>query len=84
MQVVAVPYPEEHPEEHPEQHPDLLAGAAGGLDLGDRLREAGHEPVTTTETGEALDAELADAEVLITTPFRPATSTARGSRRRRS
>lgn len=67
MKVVAVLYPDDHPEEHP----DVLASAARGLDLGDRLREAGHELVATSETGQALDAELADAEVLVTTPFWP-------------
>ncbi|WP_433507946.1 hypothetical protein ACQP04_16685 [Pseudonocardia halophobica] len=67
MKVVAVLYPDEHPDEHP----DVLANAARGLDLGDGLREAGHELVTTSETGEALDAEPADAEVLVTTPFWP-------------
>ncbi|GAA2883655.1 NAD-dependent formate dehydrogenase [Pseudonocardia halophobica] len=67
MKVVAVLYPDEQPDEHP----DVLASAARGLDLGDDLRQAGHELVTTSETGEALDAELADAEVLITTPFWP-------------
>ena len=42
-------------------------------DLADRLSAAGHELVTTSDTGEQLDRELADAEVLITTPSSVAT-----------
>jgi formate dehydrogenase len=67
VKVVAVLYPDDHPE----HHPDVVASAARGLDLADRLSAAGHELVTTSDTGEQLDHELADAEVLITTPFWP-------------
>lgn len=67
MKVVAVLYPDDHPE----HHPDVVASAARGLDLADHLSAAGHELVTTSDTGEQLDRELADAEVLITTPFWP-------------
>ena len=67
MKVVAVLYPDDHPD----RHPDVVASAARGLDLGDRLVQAGHELVSTDATGDELDALLTDAEVLITTPFWP-------------
>lgn len=67
MKVVAVLYPDEHPD----QHPDVLASTERGLDLGGHLAERGHELVTTSDTGDELDALLTDAEVVITTPFWP-------------
>lgn len=67
MKVVAVLYPDTHPD----THPDVLASAARGLHLHTFLAARGHELVTTSETGEHLDKELADAEVLVTTPFWP-------------
>ena len=50
---------------------DVPASADRALDLRETIEGQGHELVTTSETGEALVAELADAEVLITTPFWP-------------
>lgn len=49
----------------------VLADADEALGLRPFLEERGHELVGTSETGEALDRELADADVLITTPFWP-------------
>ncbi|MFP5070725.1 NAD-dependent formate dehydrogenase [Pseudonocardia nantongensis] len=67
MKVVAVLFPDEHPD----RHPDVVASAARGLDLCERLEQAGHQLVTTSATGEELDELLADTEVLVTTPFWP-------------
>lgn len=67
MKIVAVLYPDDRPD----RHPDVLASAERGLDLGEQLSADGHEFVTTSETGDALDEQLRDAEVLITTPFWP-------------
>jgi formate dehydrogenase len=64
MKVVYVSYP-------PSDAGDVPASADNALGLHGFLAERGHELVTTTDTGEGLDAELSDAEVLITTPFWP-------------
>lgn len=66
MKVVYVSYPPSDAVDG-----DVPASAEGALGLHEYLSERGHELVTTTDTGEGLDAELADAEVLITTPFWP-------------
>jgi formate dehydrogenase len=63
MKVVYVSYPD--------QGADVPASAENALGLRERLEAGGHRLVATSETGEELDAELADAEVLITTPFWP-------------
>lgn len=65
MKVVYVSYPA------PEQEPDVPASASSALGLETFLSERGHRLVSTSDTGDALDAELADAEVLVTTPFWP-------------
>ncbi|MEU3269988.1 NAD-dependent formate dehydrogenase [Saccharomonospora sp. NPDC006951] len=64
MKVVYVSYPDE-------ATPPVLASAPGALGLRPLLEDNGHELVTTSDTGTALDEELAEAEVLITTPFWP-------------
>lgn len=64
MKVVYVSYP-------PSDAGDVPASAANALGLQEFLSERGHELVTTSDTGAGLDAELSDAEVLITTPFWP-------------
>ncbi len=63
MKVVYVSYPD--------QGADVPASAENALGLREHLESGGHQLVATSETGEKLDAELADAEVLITTPFWP-------------
>jgi formate dehydrogenase len=68
VKVLAVLYPDERPD----RHPDVLASAARGLDLGERLSAEGHEFVVTSDTGDELDKHLQDASVVITTPFWPA------------
>jgi formate dehydrogenase len=67
VKVVAVLYPDDNPD----RHPDVAASTARGLDLGDRLAAEGHELVTTSDTGDELDKHLADAEIVVTTPFWP-------------
>lgn len=52
--------------------PELLGCAENALGLREFVRSRGHELVTTTETGPALDPILADAAVVIATPFWPA------------
>lgn len=64
MKVVYVSYPAS-------ENADVPASANQALGLRDFLESRGHELVTTTDTGDGLDQELADAEVLITTPFWP-------------
>ncbi|MEJ2861983.1 NAD-dependent formate dehydrogenase [Actinomycetospora flava] len=66
MKVVYVSYPPSDAAANP-----VPASADQALGLQEYLTSRGHELVTTTDTGEGLDAELADAEVLITTPFWP-------------
>ncbi|MFD0500813.1 NAD-dependent formate dehydrogenase [Streptomyces rhizosphaericus] len=68
MKILAVLYPGERAEE---EHPEVLATAENVLGLRPFLAEQGHEIVGTSDTGEEADAQLADAEVLITTPFWP-------------
>lgn len=52
--------------------PELLGCAENALGLTEFVRSRGHELVSTTETGPALDPILADAAVVIATPFWPA------------
>jgi formate dehydrogenase len=52
--------------------PELLGCAENALGLREFVRSRGHELVSTTETGPALDPILADAAVVIATPFWPA------------
>lgn len=66
MKVLAVLYPASRSE-----GPDVLASARSALGLRPFLEERGHELVSTSDTGEQLDQELADADVLVTTPFWP-------------
>lgn len=56
---------------YPSSGTDVPAAAEQALGLRDLLEGRGHELVATTDTGEELDRHLADAEVLITTPFWP-------------
>jgi formate dehydrogenase len=69
MKVVAVLYPGG---EVAKQVPELLGCVENALGLRSFVESQGHRLVATSETGPALDAELADAEVLIATPFWPA------------
>jgi formate dehydrogenase len=64
MKVVYVSYP-------PSEGNDVPASADNALGLRPYLESQGHTLVTTTDTGDELDRELADTEVLITTPFWP-------------
>ncbi|MEJ2889147.1 NAD-dependent formate dehydrogenase [Actinomycetospora aeridis] len=66
MKVVYVSYP---PSDAAEA--DVPASADNALGLREHLTSRGHELVTTSDTGDGLDEELTDAEVLITTPFWP-------------
>jgi formate dehydrogenase len=52
--------------------PELLGCAENALGLREFVRSQGHELVSTSETGPALDPILADASVVIATPFWPA------------
>lgn len=55
-----------------EEVPELLGCAENALGLTEMVRSQGHELVTTSETGPGLDPLLAEAEVVIATPFWPA------------
>lgn len=66
MKVVYVSYPQSQTVDA-----DVPASAENALGLRPFLESGGHTLVTTSETGEALDRELVDADVLITTPFWP-------------
>jgi formate dehydrogenase len=52
--------------------PELLGCAEAALGLREFVRAHGHELVATSETGPGLDPLLADASVVIATPFWPA------------
>ncbi len=52
--------------------PELLGCAENALGLRELVRSKGHELVSTSETGPKLDPLLADAAVVIATPFWPA------------
>ncbi len=52
--------------------PELLGCAENALGLREFVKAHGHELVTTSETGPKLDALIADAAVVIATPFWPA------------
>lgn len=75
MKVVYVSYPD-----RPEQN-GVLASAQQALGLRSWLEEAGHNLIATSDTGEELDRELADADALITTPFWPVYLDARRAER---
>jgi formate dehydrogenase len=66
MKVVYVSYPPAEADDA-----DVPASADNALGLRPYLESQGHTLVTTSETGDELDRELTDAEVLITTPFWP-------------
>ena len=63
MKVVYVSYPS--------AGTDVPAAAEQALGLRDLVEGRGHELVTTSDTGDELDRHLADAEILVTTPFWP-------------
>ena len=63
MKVVYVSYPS--------SGTDVPAAAEQALGLRDLVEGRGHELVTTSDTGDELDGHLADAEILVTTPFWP-------------
>lgn len=67
MKVVYVSYPRS---QH-EAGDGVPASADHALGLRPHLEDAGHQLVATSDTGDELDAELKDADVLITTPFWP-------------
>lgn len=69
MKIVWISYPGG---EAAKQVPELLGCAENALGLREMIQRRGHELVTTTETGPALDPLLADASVVIATPFWPA------------
>ena len=52
--------------------PELLGCAENALGLRDFLEAAGHELVSTTDTGAEFESHLATADVVIATPFWPA------------
>ena len=68
MKIVCVLYPGGEAA----RNPDLLGCAENALGLRPFLEGEGHELVALTDKEEALDRELADADVLVTTPFWPA------------
>jgi formate dehydrogenase len=68
MKVVAVLYPGGR---YAKEVPELLGCAENALGLRPMLEAGGHQLVSTTDTGPALDAQLADADVFVATPFWP-------------
>lgn len=66
MKIVSVLYPGGQGSD------EVLGSAESVLGLRPMISDAGHELVSLTDTGNELDEQLADAEVLITTPFWPA------------
>lgn len=68
MKIVSVLYPGNEGR----QDRELLGCAEQALGLRPFLEEQGHELVSLTDPADALDDELATADVLITTPFWPA------------
>jgi formate dehydrogenase len=68
MKIVCVLYPGGEAA----RNPDLLGCAENALDLRPFLEGEGHELLALTDKEEALERELADADVLVTTPFWPA------------
>jgi formate dehydrogenase len=68
MKIVYVSYPASDREPADGGVP---ASAENALGLRPHLEDAGHTLVATSDTGEELDRELADADVLVTTPFWP-------------
>ena len=69
MKVVAVLYPGG---KAAKEVPELLGCAENALGLRPMIEAMGHQLVSLSDTGAALDRELADADVLIATPFWPA------------
>lgn len=67
MKIVYVSYPTAQDDDSEE----VLAAADNALGLRPFVESQGHELVTTSATGSDLDELLADAEVLVTTPFWP-------------
>lgn len=66
MKVVYVSYPASE-----KASEGVPASADNALGLRSHLEDAGHQLVATSDTGDELDRELADADVLVTTPFWP-------------
>jgi formate dehydrogenase len=66
VKIVYVSYPDTEAE-----GPRVPAAASQALGLRGWLEGAGHELVTTSETGEKLDGALDEAQVLVTNPFWP-------------
>lgn len=66
MKVVYVSYPASE-----QASEGVPASADNALGLRPHLEDAGHQLVATSDTGDELDRELADADVLVTTPFWP-------------
>lgn len=69
MKVVAVLYPGG---KAASEHPEILGCAENALGLRPLVEGRGHQLVATTDRGKKLDHLLADADVLIATPFWPA------------
>jgi formate dehydrogenase len=69
MKIVWVAYPGG---QYAKEVPELLGCAENALGLKDLVRAHHHDLVTTSETGPALDRILADATIVIATPFWPA------------
>ncbi len=67
--IVAVLYPGG---EKAKQVPELLGCAENALGLRSHLEAQGHTLITTTQLDHQFDQHLADAEIVITTPFWPA------------
>ncbi|MCI4347110.1 MAG: NAD-dependent formate dehydrogenase [Thermoplasmata archaeon] len=68
MKIVAVLYPGGAAAR---EVPELLGCAENALGIRPLVESRGHELVATSETGPELDRHLADAEVVIATPFWP-------------
>ncbi len=69
MKIVWISYPGGA---YAKEVPELLGCAENALGLNEFVRAHHHELVTTSETGPKLDPLLADASVVIATPFWPA------------
>ena len=52
--------------------PELVGSAENALNLREMVEARGHELVALTDPGAALDANLEDANAIISTPFWPA------------
>ena len=69
MKIVAVLYPGGP---SAKDTPELLGCAENALGLREMVEARGHELVALTDPGAGLDAHLADANVVVATPFWPA------------